>query len=159
MLLSFRANWVYSEWGITTSTCAIKPFISGVPLAKLAMQKGEWKVARQGCPKSESSICLRYVFFGTIYDVGGWVITFGSITLALLWYDINSPTCWCSPKHGGVFFLFVPRCLLDAGARWPFIFDPSLRIHGKAGLIDDPLVGWVWDIPGGARLNCHVTGC
>jgi len=42
--------------------------VEGVPLAKLAMQKGEWKVA---------------------------------------------------------------RCLLDAGARWPFIFDPSLRIHGK----------------------------
>lgn len=57
---------------------------------------------------------LEISIFGTIYDIGGWVITFGSITLALLWYDINSPTCWCSPKHGGVFFPFCaqvsPRC-------------------------------------------------
>lgn len=163
-----RDCWHGSWWHVVEFLSQMSIFRAGHQAVHIRSSLGQvghaegWMESRKArliLPKSESSICLRYVLFGTIYDIGGWVITFGSITLALLWYDINSPSCWCSPKHGGVFFFscFVPRCLLDAGARWPFIFDPSLRIHGKAGLIDDPLVGWVWYIPSGVGLNCHVT--
>lgn len=109
-LLSFWANWVYSEWGNTTST-----FVTLCPCDFLPNFH----------QFSDQAVHIRSSL-GQVGHAEGWMesckaLVSQSLSRASAWdmyflytqyfmNDISSPSCWCSPKHGGVFF-----CVLCPG--------------------------------------------